>query len=139
MKEIWKDVVGYEGLYKVSNFGNVLTLPKIREVLYKKGIHKGKLVKHTGFKEPYMMTPRKDNFSRRPGGKLYSRLLVPLRKDGKRKMWKIHRLVATAFIENPEGKKTVNHKDNNPLNNYVDNLEWMTNKENCQYRFKQKS
>lgn len=60
-------------------------------------------------------------------------LQVNLYKDGKRKMLKVHRLVAIAFITNPENKRTVNHKDENKLNNCVENLEWMSIKENNEY------
>jgi hypothetical protein len=54
-------------------------------------------------------------------------------KNGKRKKEKVHRLVALAFLDNPENKPQVNHKDENPANNYLDNLEWVTAKENINY------
>lgn len=57
--------------------------------------------------------------------------MVSLSKCGKTKTWKIHRLVAIAFIPNPNNRKEVGHKDENPLNSCVDNLEWVTTKENC--------
>jgi hypothetical protein len=53
-----------------------------------------------------------------------------------KKKWSISRLVATVFIENPENKPNVNHKDNNPLNNEISNLEWCTQKENIQHSYK---
>lgn len=58
---------------------------------------------------------------------------VKLQKDGQTKSLRVHRLVAEAFIENTENKPYVNHKDENPLNNNVDNLEWVTAKENNNY------
>lgn len=58
---------------------------------------------------------------------------VSLYKDGKKQEFKIHRLVATAFIPNPQNKPFVNHLDENPSNNSADNLDWCTNKENLNY------
>lgn len=63
----------------------------------------------------------------------YGYLHVNLYKDGKAKKYKIHRLVAEAYIPNPENKPQVNHKDENKEHNYVNNLEWMTSKENNNY------
>lgn len=56
-------------------------------------------------------------------------------EDGVQRHYYIHRLAATAYIPNPEGKREVNHKDGNPRNNHVDNLEWATRKENCQHAY----
>lgn len=96
MQEIFKDIKGYRGLYKISNKGRVRSTGGI-------------------------LTPT-DN------GKGY--LIIGLCKDGKRKNFYIHRLVAEAFIDNPEKKPVVNHKDYNTRNNDVNNLEWVTQKEN---------
>lgn len=63
----------------------------------------------------------------------YGYLKVNLRKDGQTKTWTVHRLIALTFIPNPEGKATVNHKDEVKTNNNVDNLEWMTVQENDAY------
>lgn len=60
-------------------------------------------------------------------------LTVPLSKDGKRKRCQVHRLIAQAYIPNPENKPQINHKDGNPLNNHIDNLEWVTQSENMQH------
>lgn len=116
MKEIWKSIKGFEGHYEVSNLGNVRSLDRI--------------VKHG-----------KGDSVRRLKGKLLNKSLnvgyyaVGLRIDGNYKLVKVHRLVAGAFIDNPENKPCVNHKDRDRLNNKVDNLEWCTYKENSQHAF----
>ena len=109
--EVWKDVKGYEGLYQVSNLGNVKSLYGLcgrkyvkREKILKKTVHLAY-------------------------GNYY-REVVTLRKDKKKKEFKVHRLVAEAFLPNLENKPMVNHIDGNPLNNRIDNLEWCTNREN---------
>ena len=106
MNEIWKDIVGYEGLYQISNLGNVKSLNYRR----------------TG-KERIL----------NPGNNGCGYLFVILCNNGKRKHFKIHRLVANAFLENPDNKSDVNHKDEDKTNNNVDNLEWMTRQENNNY------
>lgn len=102
--EEWKDIEGYEGLYKISSRGRVLSYPR-----------KG------SYHEPRCLTIKLDT---------HGYQIVDLYKNGKGKRKKVHRLVAQAFIPNPQKKKTVNHKDGNPKNNCVDNLEWATQKEN---------
>lgn len=104
MKEIFKDIKGYENLYKISNYGNVKSL-----------------------KNSIILKPAKNH-----RGYLH----VALYKNNKTKAHRIHRLVAQAFISNPENKPQVNHKDGNKLNNCVDNLEWVTNGENQKHAFK---
>ena len=107
MEEIWKDIKGYEGLYQVSNLGRVRSIDR-RDRL---GRHfKGRVLSQC----------------KQRGNYLY----VQLQKNGKSKPSKIHRLVAQAFIPNPENKATVNHKYCNKGNNVVENLEWCTNLEN---------
>ena len=102
--EIWKDIEGYEGLYKVSNFGNVLSL------------------RH---KKPKLLKPYNN-------GKGY--LLVDLRNNNKpRKTISVHRIVAQAFLPNPNNYPVINHKDENPLNNNVNNLEFCTIYYNTHY------
>jgi len=102
MKEIWKLVTGYEGLYEVSNLGRV---------------------KSVKFKKHRLKTLYKNK-----KGYLYTYLY----KNGVREYWRVHRLVATVFIPNPENKPTVNHIDEDKLNNKVSNLEWATYSEQMQ-------
>lgn len=112
--EVWRPVVGYEGLYEVSSEGRVRSLDRIC-VHYSGGpqIRKGKL-----------LTLQTDH-------KGYKKIL--LSKDGTYKLWSVHRLVALAFIPNPNNYPCVNHKDENKANNSVDNLEWCTIKYNINY------
>ena len=99
MQEVWKDIDGYEGLYQISNFGNVMSL------------------KYRGGSRPKLLVPKCNNTGR---------LWVELRKHRKGKPFLIHRLVAAAFIDNPNNYPQINHIDENPRNNHVDNLEWCT-------------
>ena len=105
-EEIWKDIAGYECLYKISNLGRVKSLNYLR-----KGIEKERI-------------PNKNNSGY---------LIVGLHKNGKIKQFLIHRLVAEAFIENVNDLPQVNHKDENKLNNCVENLEWCSAKYNSNY------
>ena len=107
MNEEWRDIEGYEGLYQVSNLGRVRSLNC-------RG-HKGCMG---------ILTPRLD-------GKGYE--MVALYKEGKARNIKVHRLVAQAFIPNPNNYPQVNHKDENKTNNDVKNLEWCTNEYNHNY------
>lgn len=108
MQEIWKDVVGYEGLYKVSNLGNVLSIPR----------------RGTRSRKEHLLRQYKTK-------KGY--LNVFLIKKCKSFCTGTHRLVAQAFIPNPENKPQVNHIDGNKENNCLDNLEWVTNQENMKH------
>lgn len=108
--EIWKDVKGYEGKYEISNFGRVRSHIKMNSPTY--------------YKTPILSTP--------------GYYTVCLSKDGKVSYSiGVHRLVAEAFIENADETKTeVNHKDGDKLNNYYENLEWVTRKENNEHAIK---
>lgn len=115
--EEWKDISGFEGMYKVSNTGRVLACDRTEHVYTIHGI-KHENTKVRGGKE---LKPR-------PGNGRYYR--VVLFKDGVRHDNLIHRLVANMFISNPDNKPYVNHINNNSHNNCVSNLEWCTHKEN---------
>lgn len=104
IEEIWKDIKGYEGLYQVSNLGNVRSLNYNRENKIK------------------LLTP-----CIKRGYKS-----ICLRKNSK-KFFLLHRLVAQAFIPNPNNLPQVNHKDENKQNNCVDNLEWCTSEYNINF------
>lgn len=105
-KQIWKDIPGYEGLYQVSNTG------RVRSLNYK----------HTGKTKVL-----------KQGTKGHGYKVVGIYKNGKRKNYTIHRLVALAFIPNINNLPQVNHKDENPANNAVWNLEWCTDEYNINY------
>lgn len=111
--EEWRDIRGYEGLYQVSNFGRVRSLDKISRNRWGEYLLKGCVL------APLV------------GTKGY--LLVRLYKNGSAKTLKIHRLVAEAFIPNPNNLPQVNHKDENKQNNVVSNLEWCDNFYNSRY------
>lgn len=108
--ETWKDVIGYEGYYKVSNKGNVYSVVR-EDVMGRKW---GGLI----------LKPVCDR-----GGYLK----VVLYKNSKMKNKSIHRLVAEAFIPNHNDYLEINHKDENKTNNHVENLEWCTSKYNMNY------
>lgn len=112
MKEIWKDVKGYEGLYKVSNLGNIKRILFINNKVIKK---QDKLLK--------------------PQINKRNRIYITLYKEGKKKNCIVHRLIAEAFIPNPNNYPEVNHIDGNSLNNNVNNLEWCTKKYNCKHAY----
>lgn len=109
MKEIWKDIVGYERLYQISNLGRVKSLNY-------NGTKKEKVLKPTLNDNGYYV--------------------VYLYKNKRRKTIRVHRLVAETFISNSKNKPQVNHKDGNKQNNGVENLEWCTNQDNVRHAVK---
>lgn len=125
--EIWKKVVGYEGIYEVSNMGRIKRLQKLVETVSKDMREGGRA--QGEYKHSRLLPDRilKGIYS----DKGY--LTVGLTKDGKSKKVKIHRVVAIAFIVNPENKPEVNHLDGNKQNNRLDNLEWVTGEENVKH------
>lgn len=113
-EEIYKDVAGYEGLYKVSNLGNVRSVGMWTNIRGgSKRFLKGRVLKSGKGKGGY--------------------LIVVLCKDGKQKTHTVHRLVAQAFIDNPNNLPEVNHIDENKENNVVTNLEWCSYSYNINY------
>ena len=106
--EIWKDVVGYEGIYQVSNEGRIKRIGKYRN----------------------QVTEWESNKILKPAIKNNGYMYCQLSRDNKTSPKMVHRLVAEAFIDNPHNKPTVNHIDGNRTNNNVSNLEWATYTEN---------
>lgn len=98
--ELWKDIEDYEGLYQVSNFGNIKNIKSQKHKFLKKSLKNNKYMK------------------------------VNLSKNNKLRTFAVHRLVAIAFIPNPHNKLRVNHKNGIKSDNYYENLEWVTDSEN---------
>ena len=111
--EIWKHIKDFEGLYEVSNLGRIKSL--INKRIDKRGWS-------------YKCTPRILKQSFTTTGYLKVKL--------NHKDYKVHRLVAFAFLDKVEGKEIINHKDCNKLNNKVENLEWCNHKENAEHAYK---
>jgi hypothetical protein len=109
MEETWKDVVGYEGLYQVSDLGRIKSLPKYH------------------YKDERILRPTLN--------KRDKRYTVLLTKDGEHKRIFVHRIVALSFVNNPNPERftEINHKDENPRNNNASNLEWCDRWYNMHY------
>jgi hypothetical protein len=118
MLETWRDVVGFEGLYAVSSQGRVKSLP--RTVIVHGTQQQHKIIKERILKQTINV----------PAGRAYTRYMVGLCKEGKRITRNVARLVAEAFVPNPNKYPCVLHRDDNALNNAVSNLEWGTLQEN---------
>lgn len=113
MLQVWKDVLGYEGIYQVSHIGNVRSLDRL-----------AKPGKGNGFREGRIL---------RPGTNSDGYLIVCLYRKGVQWTYRIHQLVAIAFLKHvPCGSKiVVDHKDNDRINNALDNLQLISHRENC--------
>jgi hypothetical protein len=109
---MWKDIEGYEGYYQISDIGEVKSLPKE----HRYGLKTEKILKPKGDKDGYYR--------------------VSLCKNGKVKDFKIHRLVAINFIDNPINKPTVNHINGKRNDNRLENLEWATHSEQNYHLYK---
>lgn len=120
MEEIWKAITDFEGFYEVSNLGNVRSCQRIRKSKAESiSVVQGKTL-HPKFD--------KDGYKE-----------VALCKDGKMYFKRVHRLVASAFIPNPNNYPVINHIDENPSNNCVSNLEWCSISYNNKYSVHKRS
>ena len=106
IEKIWKPIIGYENLYKINNYREVLSL--------------------------------RSNKRLKPNNNGIGYFIIQLCKNGKRKNYLIHRLVAEHFLDNPNNLPEVNHKDEDKSNNFVNNLEWCKHKYNMNYKQLQK-
>lgn len=113
-REIWKDIPSFEGFYQASDMGRIRSVDRI--ITYKdgrKGLYKGQIIKQRIGKVGYLM--------------------LSVSVGSKIKTFTVHRLIALAFIPNPENKPEVNHKNGKYIDNKLENLEWVTPKENTQH------
>lgn len=127
--EIWKDIKGYEGFYQVSTYGRVKSLDRL--IILKDRAGNPRPAK-------YKSKILKENLEIKNKSNMLPRKYVVLSKLCKKRRSYIHRLVANTFIKNLKKLPEVNHKDGNPLNNNIGNLEWVTKKYNIDHAFKNK-
>lgn len=111
--EVWKDIQGYEGRYQVSNYGRVKSVARVSSQ------------NHSLRERIRKPETDKDGYQ-----------IVNLSKDGKVKLYKVHRLVGLAFIDNPHGYDQINHIDGDKANNHMANLEWVSASENIKHAFR---
>lgn len=122
MIEEWRDIEDYKGWYQVSNLGNIRSLSR-------------KVRGTSRLGNDFIRATKAITLKPKCGGTT-DYLYVNLCKNNQVKYLSIHRLVAIAFILNPQNKAEVNHKDGNKKNNSVSNLEWTTRSENLKHRYR---
>lgn len=122
--ETWKSVKGYEGIYEVSDHGRFRSVDRVRShgknMPDKKRVIKGKILKQ--------------QLNKGTCSNVMPRYQLRLSKDGVTKSIQVHRIIAETFFGNADGLE-VNHKDGNPLNNHIDNLELISRNENIKHAF----
>ena len=111
--EIWVNILDYEGMYQISNLGNIRSLDRYVDGKWHKMKIKGKIL---------TLVKEKDGY-----------YVANLYKNNTTKQFRVHRLVAQAFIPNPDNLPEINHKNEIKTDNRVENLEWCTTKYNCNY------
>ena len=114
MGEVWKAIPGYEGIYEASNFGRIKSVERVVEGRWGPTVIREHLLKPNNVHDGYQQ--------------------VKFCVGNERSQQLVHRLIASAFLPNPDNLPQVNHKDGNPENNNVENLEWCTAAENSQHR-----
>lgn len=117
LKKEWKEIKGYEGKYIISNYGEVISLPRYKQ---------------NNSKLQYVEPKEIKRYVNPQNGYVY----VQLWNNAKYKNIRLHKLVAQAFIKNSNNLPQINHKDGNKKNNRVDNLEWCTAKDNILHSYK---
>ena len=112
MQEVWKDIDGFDGYYRVSNTGKVMSVGGMCGRAIRKPMLRKAHISHDGY------------------------MIIRLVRGNKDITTRVHRLVAEAFLENVDGKDTVNHIDGNKKNNCVDNLEWADRSEQMYHAYR---